>query len=102
MLDLLEGTRKFAGAAGARALFPGRGFLAHHIRVQRTRALDRKLVSFFPARLIRHDVYDLGDHVSGTLNDKRIADTQIASAAQRLTVPADTHDVVFVVQSNVL
>ena len=43
VLDLLERTGELAGAAGARALLAGRGFLAHHLGVQRARAFLREI-----------------------------------------------------------
>src|SRR6201988_1360365 len=43
VLDLLERTGELAGAAGARALLARGGLLAHHVSVQRARALLREM-----------------------------------------------------------
>src|SRR3954471_8958847 len=56
MFDLLVGAGKLAAAAGPRALLAGRGFLAHYIGVQRTRALLREMKLFRVLRsLVDHD-----------------------------------------------
>src|ERR1700756_280625 len=103
MLDLLIGTGELAGAARARALFAGCGFLAHDVGVQRTRALLRELKLFCALRsLVDDDVDDLRDHVAGALDHHGVADPDIAPLAQHLALVADALDVVLIVQRHVL
>ncbi len=103
MLDLLERAGELAGAAGPRALLAGRGFLAHHLGVQRARALCREMIRLGVLRpLVEHDIDHLRDDVAGALDDDGVADADIAALAQRLAVAADALDVVLVVQRGVL
>src|SRR5205814_5416625 len=103
VLDLLVGTGELAGAAGARPLFPGRGLLAHHIGVQRARALLRELKRLRILRpLVEDDIDHLWNHVAGALHDDGVADPDVAAVAQLLAVAADALDVVLVVQRDVL
>ena len=103
MLDLLVRTGELAGAAGAGALLAGRGFLAHHVGVQRARTFLRKMKYLrVPRPLVEHDVDHLRDHVAGALDDDGIADPDIAALAQLLAVAADALDVVLIVQRDVL
>src|SRR5207248_6686632 len=103
VLDLLVGTGELAGAAGARPLFPGRGLLAHHIGVQRARALLRELKRLRILRpLVEDDIDHLRNYVAGALHDDGVADPDVATVAQLLAVAADALDVVLVVQRHVL
>src|ERR1041384_7960558 len=52
MLDDLIGTSEFTGAAGDRAFFAGRGLIADHFAVQRTRAAGGKFVRLGAARTL--------------------------------------------------
>ena len=103
VLDLLEGTGELAGAAGASALLAGRGFLAHHVGMQRARAFLRKVKFLGALRpLVDHDIDHLRDHVAGALDDDGVADPDVAALAQLFAVAADALDVVLVVQGDVL
>src|SRR4051812_41927721 len=103
MLYLLVRASELAGAAGAGALFAGGGFLAHHVGVQRTWALLRKVIWFGVLRpLVDDDVDHLRDDVAGALDDDGIAYPYVAALAQLLAVAADAPDVVLVVQRDVL
>src|SRR6185437_5262248 len=103
MLDLLERTGELAGAAGARALFAGCRLFAHHVGVQRARALLRKVIFLRALRpFVDDDVDHLRDDVAGALDDDGVADADIAALAQALAFAADALDVVLVVQRHVL
>src|ERR1700726_737351 len=103
VLDLLVGTGELAGAAGARALLAGRGFLAHHVGMQRTGASFRKVVGpGIPGTLLEHHVHHLRNHVAGALDDHGVADPDIAALAQLLAMAANALDVILVVQRDVL
>ncbi len=103
MFDLLVGTGELAGAAGAGALLAGGGLLAHHVGMQRTRALFRKMIGPCILRpLVDHDIDNLRDHVAGALDHDGVADPDVAALAQLLAVAADTPDVVLIVQRDVL
>src|SRR6185437_2678495 len=103
VLDPLVGTGELARATGARALLAGRGLLAHHVGVQRARALLREVKLFrAPGPLVDHDVDDLRDHVAGALDHHRVADPDIAALAELLAIASDTPDVVLIVQRHVL
>src|ERR1700737_2517353 len=103
VLDLLVGTGKLAGAAGASALLAGCGFLAHHIGMQRARTFLRKVIRpSIPGPLVEHHVHHLRNDVAGALDDDGIADADIAALAQLLAVTADAFDVILVVQRDVL
>ena len=103
MLDLLVGTGEFAGAAGASALLAGRGFLAHHIGVQRARTFFRKMKDpRVRGSLVEHDLEHLRDHVAGALHHDRVADADVDAAPDRLAVAADALDVILVVQRDIL
>ena len=103
VLDLLERTGELAGAAGARALLAGRGFLAHDVGLQRARAFRRKTVGLGVLRpLVDHHVDHLRDNVAGALDDDGVADADIAAVAQGFAATADALDVVLVVQRGVL
>ena len=59
-------------------------------------------MSRFLARLVGDHIDDLRNDVAGALNDHRIADADVATAAQFLAVAAYAPDVVLVVQRGVL
>src|ERR1035437_5469320 len=103
VLYFLVWAGELAGAAPARALLAGGGFLAHDIGVQIARAFLREVIG--PGVLwpfVEHHVDHLRDHVAGALDDDGIADADVAAIAQRLAVAADALDVVLVVQGDVL
>src|SRR6201985_1541267 len=103
MLDLLERAGELAGAAGTRTLFPGCGFLAHHVGMQRARAFPGEVKLFgvlWP--LVDDDVDHLRDHVAGALDDHGVADADVAPITPRLAVAADPLDVTLIVQRHVL
>src|SRR6202000_2126420 len=103
MFDLLERTGELAGAAGARAFFSSRRFLAHHDGVQRARAFPGEMKLFrilWP--LVDDDIDHLRDHVAGALNDHGIADPDVAPVTQRFAVAADALDVILILQRHVL
>src|SRR6185437_10405040 len=103
MLDLLERTGEFAGAAGTGALLAGGGFLAHDIGVQVARAFGGEAIGLGVLRtLVQHHVHHLRNDVAGALNDDGVADADVAALAQRFAVAADALDVVLVVQRHVL
>src|ERR1700741_3605714 len=102
MLDFLKWTGKFTAAARASALLTGRGFLAHHIRLERTWASCREMIFLLPARLVRDDIDDLRNDVAGPLHHYGVADTNIAAFAQLLAVAADAPDVILIVERDVL
>src|SRR6185312_10062759 len=103
VLDLLERTGELAGAARAGALLAGCGLLAHHVGMQRTRALLRKMEDLRILRpLVDDDVNHLRNDVAGALDDDGIANPDVAPLAELLAVAADPPDVVFVVQRHVL
>ena len=58
-------------------------------------------MAFF-GRLSSTYVNDLRNHVAGALDNDGVANADIAALAQRLTVAADTLDVILVVQRDVL
>src|SRR3569832_1017249 len=103
VLDLLERTGELARAPRARTLLAGRSLLAHHIGMQRARALLRKM-KFFRALgpLVDHDIDHLRNAVAGALDHDRVADPDIAPLPQFLALVADALDVIFVVQRHVL
>src|SRR5881392_307875 len=69
VLDLLVRTGELAGAAGASAFLASRGFLAHHIGVQRARTFLRKLIRLRVARaFVEHHVHHLRNDISGALD----------------------------------
>src|ERR1019366_4129155 len=103
VLDLLIGAGELAGAARARALLAGGGFLAHHFCMQVAGTFRRERIGlgvFLP--FFDYHVDDLGDDIAGALDDDGIADADVASIAQWLPVAADALDVVLVVQGDVL
>src|SRR5512135_1314535 len=103
MLDLLERTGELAGTAGPRALLAGRGFLAHDVGVEITRAFLWKMIRLGVLRTLIYDHIDnLWNNIAGALNDDGIADANIAAFPKRLPVSANAFDVVLVVQRNVL
>src|SRR5689334_20227369 len=103
MLDLLERTGELAAAAGARALFAGRGLFPHHVRVQRTGAFLREVKLFRALRpLVDHDIDHLRDHVASPLDHDGIADPDIATLAQHFALVADAADIILIVQRDVL
>src|SRR6185312_1275692 len=103
MLDLLERTGELAGAAGARALLAARGFLAHHVGVQRAWALLREVKLLrSPGPLVNDDVDHLRDHVARALDHHGVADPDVAALAQHLALVADALDVILIVQRHVL
>ena len=103
MLDLLIRAGELAGAAGARALLAGGGFLAYDIGVQVAGALLRKMIGLRVLRpLVDDDVDDLRDDVAGALDDHGVADADVAAVAQHLALAADALDVILVVQRDVL
>src|SRR5215468_3928184 len=103
MFDLLERTGELAGAAGARALLARRGFLAHHVGVQRAWALLREVKLFRALRaLVDDDVDYLRNDVAGTLDHDGVADPDVAALAQLLALVADATDVILIVQRDVL
>src|SRR6202790_1797828 len=103
VLDLLVGAGEFAAAAGARALLPGRGLLAHHPAAQRTRTFLRELIGpGVLGALVEHHIHHLRDDIAGALDDDGIADPYIAALAQLLAVAADAPDVILVMQRDVL
>src|SRR6202035_1170099 len=103
VLDLLVGTGELAGAAGARALLAGGGFLAHHVGMQRTRAFLREVIRPGVLRpLVGDHVHHLGNHVAGALDDDGIADPDVAALAQLRAIAADAFNIVLIVQRDVL
>ncbi len=108
MLLALEGTGELAGAAAHDPLPAGRRLLAHHRRLQRTRADLGKVERLRALRTERKvDRKHLRDHVAGALHGDRIADADIDGLAlivdaQRLAVAAEAADVVLVVKRRVL
>src|SRR5258708_766664 len=103
MLDLLIGTGELAGAAGARALLAGGGFLPHHFGMQMAWTSRRKLIRpGIPRPLVEHHVHHLRDYIAGALDDDGVADADIPALAQLLAVAADALDVILVVQRDVL
>src|SRR4029453_8811160 len=102
MLNLLIRAGPVAGAASAGTLLGGRGFLTRHFRFKRARAPNRKLVLLFSARLVGDDIDNLPDHGPCPLHHDRIADAEIAAAAQLLAPTTDALDVILVVQRDVL
>src|SRR6266436_4444818 len=102
MLDLLVGARELTAAAGARFLFPRRGFPAHHVGVQWARAFLREMIRLGVRRpLVKQDVHHLGNDIAGPLNDDSIAAPYVPPLAQLLAVAADALDVVFIMQRDV-
>src|SRR6185312_15709060 len=84
-------------------LLAGCGLLAHHVGMQRTRALLRKMEDLRILRpLVDDDVNHLRNDVAGALDDDGIANPDVAPLAELLAVAADSPDVVFVVQRHVL
>ena len=77
---------------GARALGAAGDDLAHHVGVQRARALFRKLIGLGAARaLVEDDAEHLRNDVAGALDGHRVADADI-----------EPLDLLFVVQGRVL
>ena len=75
MLDFLRRAGELAGAAGDRPLLAGRGRVAHHRGVERTRAAARKFVRLRRFRaLLRHHAQHLRNDVASTLDRHRVAD----------------------------
>src|SRR5262249_19701268 len=103
VLDLLERTGELAGAARPRALLARRRLLAHHVGVQRARALLRE-VEFLGA--FRPFVDEAVDHcrvpAAGPWAHPGVADPDSAALAQPLALFADAFDVVLIVQRHVL
>ena len=78
MLDGLIRAGELAGAMQARALGAAGDDLAHHVGVQRTRALFRKLVRLGAARpLVFDDAEHLRNDIAGALDRHRVADAHI-------------------------
>ena len=108
MLLALERTGELAGAAAHDPLPAGRRLLAHHRRLQRTRADLGKVERLRALRAEREvDRQHLRDDVAGALHGDRVADADIDGLAlivdaQRLTVAAEAADVVLVVERRVL
>ena len=92
VLDFLVRTGELAGAARDRPFLAASSRLAHHGRVERTRAAARELVRFRRFRALLHDdAQHLRDHVARTLDRHGVAEAH-----------AEALDLVGVVQRRVL